>query len=487
MKCVSTSHPIAAHSYNDGAITTAPSCTKEGVKTFTCSACGHSYTEAVAKSAHALTAVPAVDATYTAAGTKAYYICSACDKLFSDALGTNAVTMADLVIPQKVEVTAGKAEVKEEVIEEAISNSTETTVTLPLTETKEETTAAQLPVASLEKIVEAEKDLTVETNYATVTMDTAALQTITEAAGEASDIELKVVPMQTTELNTKQQAAVAEKNVAAVISAEILCNGENLHDFEGGKVTVKVPFTMESGTSASDYVLIYVDDMGNMEIIDAVLEGGYLIAVLDHFSEYVVINTKTEPAPTPTPPVDPTPDPEPIDNPFVDVAEKDYFYAPVLWAVQKGITGGIDATHFAPNNPCTRGQVVTFLWRANGSPEPKSTEHPFTDISADKYYYKAVLWAVENGITAGLTATTFAPNNACTRGQIATFLWRANGSPEPQSSNNPFSDVNAGPFYKAILWAVEQGITTGYTDGTFRPGNVCTRGNIVTFLYRANQ
>ena len=187
--------------------------------------------------------------------------------------------------------------------------------------------------------------------------------------------------------------------------------------------------------------------------------------------------------PTPTPPVDPTP--SPITNPFVDVAEKDYFYKPVLWAVQKGITGGIDTTHFAPGNPCTRGQVVTFLWRAAGSPEPRSTSHPFTDISANQYYYKAVLWAVENGITAGLTATTFAPNNACTRGQIATFLWRANGSPEPQSSNNPFSDVYAGPFYKAILWAVEEGITTGYAGGTFRPNNVCTRGNIVTFLYRA--
>ena len=100
---------------------------------------------------------------------------------------------------------------------------------------------------------------------------------------------------------------------------------------------------------------------------------------------------------------------KPITNPFVDVAEQDYFYEPVLWAVEKGITGGMDATHFAPGNACTRGQVVTFLWRANGSPEPKSIHHPFTDISADKYYYKAVLWAVENGITAGLNATTFGP------------------------------------------------------------------------------
>ena len=179
--------------------------------------------------------------------------------------------------------------------------------------------------------------------------------------------------------------------------------------------------------------------------------------------------------------------PAPVANPFVDVAEKDYFYEPVLWAVENGITGGLDATHFGPGNACTRGQVVTFLWRAYGSPEPKSTSHPFTDINENQYFYKAVLWAVENGITSGLNATTFGPGNACTRGQIATFLWRANGSPEPQSSANPFSDVNAGPFYKAILWAVEEGVTGGYTDGTFRPGNVCTRGNIVTFLFRAEQ
>ena len=146
----------------------------------------------------------------------------------------------------------------------------------------------------------------------------------------------------------------------------------------------------------------------------------------------------------------------------------------------------ISVTHFAPSNPCTRGQVVTFLWRAAGSPEPEGNENPFTDISEGQYYYKAVLWAVENGITTGMTTTTFVPNNSCTRGQIATFLWRATGSPEPESDENPFPDVTGGPFYKAILWAVENGITTGYTDGTFRPGNVCTRGNIVTFMYRAS-
>ena len=163
-----------------------------------------------------------------------------------------------------------------------------------------------------------------------------------------------------------------------------------------------------------------------------------------------------------------------------------YYYDAVQWAVKEGITTGTgDGTTFSPNANCTRAQVVTFLWRAAGAPEPNSSEMPFTDVAADAYYYKAVLWAVENGITSGVTATAFAPGNPCTRGQIATFLWRAAGSPEPQNSDNPFSDVNAGPFYKAILWAAEQGITTGYEDGSFRPNTICTRGHIVTFLYRA--
>ena len=197
-----------------------------------------------------------------------------------------------------------------------------------------------------------------------------------------------------------------------------------------------------------------------------------------------------DPKPEDPKPEDPKPeDPKPEDpkpNGFKDVAAGAYYYDAVQWAVKEGITTGTgDGTTFSPNANCTRAQVVTFLWRAAGTPEPNSAEMPFTDVAADAYYYKAVLWAVENGITSGVTATTFAPGNPCTRGQIATFLWRAAGSPEPQNSDNPFSDVNAGPFYKAILWAAEQGITTGYEDGSFRPNSICTRGHIVTFLYRA--
>ena len=174
------------------------------------------------------------------------------------------------------------------------------------------------------------------------------------------------------------------------------------------------------------------------------------------------------------------------ENPFADIKESDYFYTPVLWAVQKGITTGISKTAFGPENPCTRGQVVTFLWRANGSPKATDRTNPFTDVPSDTYYYEAVLWAVEQGITTGVTKTTFGPDKTCTRGQVATFLWRAQGKPTPTASDNPFSDIaQTEYYYSAVLWAVEEGVTNGTGKGLFSPDKDCTRGQIVTFLYRA--
>ena len=169
---------------------------------------------------------------------------------------------------------------------------------------------------------------------------------------------------------------------------------------------------------------------------------------------------------------------------FTDVFASDYYYDAVLWAVENGITNGTSATTFSPNAVCTRAQVVTFLWRAAGAPEPKSTEMPFTDVASDAYYYDAALWAVENGITNGTSATTFSPDADCTRGQIVTFLWRAQGSVNT-SGYNPFADVADDAYYiDAVLWAVENGITNGTGANAFSPNADCTRGQIVTFLYR---
>ncbi|MDY3691315.1 MAG: S-layer homology domain-containing protein [Dysosmobacter sp.] len=171
-------------------------------------------------------------------------------------------------------------------------------------------------------------------------------------------------------------------------------------------------------------------------------------------------------------------------NFFVDVPADAYYYDAVLWAAKEGITGGTDAVHFSPNATCTRAQAVTFLWRAAGSPAPKSHAMPFTDVAEGSYYETAVLWAVENGITKGTSDTTFTPNAKCTRAQIVTFLWRSQKSPA-SGSVNPFTDVAADAYYtNAVLWAVEHGITAGTTATTFSPNNDCTRAQIVTFLYR---
>ena len=173
---------------------------------------------------------------------------------------------------------------------------------------------------------------------------------------------------------------------------------------------------------------------------------------------------------------------------FDDVKDAaQFYYNPVYWAVKNGITTGATPTTFNPKGACNRGQVVTFLWRAAGKPEPTNTNNPFSDVKEDAYYYNAVLWAVEKGITEGTGNGKFSPSKTCTRGQIVTFLWRYKGMPEPKSTENPFGDVKEdGFYYKAVLWAVENKITEGTGEGKFSPGKTCTRGQVVTFLYRAS-
>ena len=172
---------------------------------------------------------------------------------------------------------------------------------------------------------------------------------------------------------------------------------------------------------------------------------------------------------------------------FVDVATGSYYEDAVDWAVENGITQGTDDTHFSPDGICTRAQAVTFLWRAAGSPEPKTNTMPFTDVNAGSYYYDAVLWAVENGITKGTSDTTFSPNMTCSRAQIVTFLWRSEKSPAAGTAN-PFADVKSTAYYAgAVLWAVENDITKGTTNTTFSPDADCTRAQIVTFLWRCKK
>ena len=172
---------------------------------------------------------------------------------------------------------------------------------------------------------------------------------------------------------------------------------------------------------------------------------------------------------------------------FVDVPVGSYYEDAVDWAVENGITQGTDDTHFSPDGICTRAQAVTFLWRAAGSPEPKTSTMPFTDVNAGSYYYDAVLWAVENGITKGTSDTTFSPNMTCSRAQIVAFLWRSEKSPAAGTAN-PFADVKSTAYYAdAVLWAVKEDITKGTTNTTFSPDADCTRAQIVTFLWRCKK
>lgn len=176
---------------------------------------------------------------------------------------------------------------------------------------------------------------------------------------------------------------------------------------------------------------------------------------------------------------------ESVALPFTDVAEGAYYADAVAWAIQNKVTSGVSATTFAPNASCTRGQMVTFLWKAAGSPEPKSLTTAFTDVKSGAYYEKAVAWAVENKVTTGTSATTFSPDATVTRGQSVTFLWKANNSPAAEGTS-AFADVAAGVYYApAVAWAVEKGVTSGMSATTFAPNSDCTRAQIVTFLYRA--
>ena len=170
---------------------------------------------------------------------------------------------------------------------------------------------------------------------------------------------------------------------------------------------------------------------------------------------------------------------------FTDMPPKGHWsHDPIDWAIVNGVTSGTSPTTFSPDATCTRGQFVTFLWAAAGCPEPTSSNNPFTDVTESDYFYKPVLWAVENGITAGTSPTTFSPNATCIRCQVVTFIWAYAGAPDPKTTEMPFTDVAEGDyFYKSVLWAVENGITAGTSATEFSPKADCTRAQVVTFLY----
>lgn len=177
----------------------------------------------------------------------------------------------------------------------------------------------------------------------------------------------------------------------------------------------------------------------------------------------------------------------PWGNPFTDLEEDGFYYESVLWACNNGIADGLDETHFGPLELCTRAQVVTFLWRAAGEPEPFGGEMPFEDVAPGAYYAEAVAWAVESGVTKGVDSRHFTPDRVCTRAQVVTFLHRFEGEPAA-TGEEPFEDVRPGDYFcGSVCWAYETGITLGTGAAAFSPHSDCTRGQIVTFLHRARK
>lgn len=176
-----------------------------------------------------------------------------------------------------------------------------------------------------------------------------------------------------------------------------------------------------------------------------------------------------------------------IENPFEDVPQNAYYYDAVIWAVHHDpqITVGTSSTEFSPNKACTRAQIVTFLWRAAGSPSPEIEDVPFTDVAPNAYYYDAVRWAYEQNITRGTSEYSFSPHRSCSRSEAVTFLWRSVGSPSSTQTTTDFIDVPENAWFsEAVRWAVENNVTVGTSDTTFSPNRTCTRAQIVTFLYR---
>lgn len=307
----------------------------------------------------------------------------------------------------------------------------------------------------------------VATDNVHIYIDYDAIYTINDIAED--DVQVSVYPADVDDYNLSA-ADLALIGDRPIYTFEIANDEVTISDFDGGVVTIGIPYEITSSELAGGLHFVYIDEDGNVTAID----GSYydeddemVYADLAHFSTYAVAYDESLATALA----------------FTDVSTSAYYYNAVVWAVANGITNGVTDTTFEPNGSCTRAEAVTFLYRAAGSPEV-SGECEFTDVAAGSYYYDAVIWAVANDITKGVSDTEFAPTDLCTRAHIATFLWRAAGS-EEVTGDCEFTDLDAeGYYYDAVLWAVANGITNGVTDTTFEPTKDCTRAEIVTFLYR---
>ena len=289
---------------------------------------------------------------------------------------------------------------------------------------------------------------------------------LTEAAENGGELSVSISPVTIASLPANEQTALEGQTVLYTFDVMVKNGGTEMHQLGG---FAEITFALGTQYAGRLVDVLHIEDGTAVSAVVATGlladSDGRVTIKVSSCSTFAVVSSSQ--------------------LPFTDVATGKYYYDAVVWAIEKAVTRGTSPTAFSPDAACNRAQTVTFLWRAMGSPEPTATVSPFTDVSADAYYYKAVLWAVENGVTSGTSATTFSPDATVTRAQTVTFLWRSAGQPAADGPYGDFGDVEQGAYYEtAVSWAAENGITGGTGEGMFSPSASCTRGQIVTFLYR---
>ena len=328
-------------------------------------------------------------------------------------------------------------------------------------------TTVTLPVGGMEKAADNDNDVRLDLRYGEITLSARAIAGMTD--GISSNDKIKISITSQTSSKDETISDLLDKG-AAVFDVSVTANDVEVHSFDG---TLTITLTVSNLSKITDPHILHILTSGTKEYYapDSISGNTITVKGIRNLSAFAVIPGSEVP--------------EEQTNPFTDVYESDYYYDAVLWAVANGVTNGTSATTFGPNVTVTRAQMVTFLWRAHGSPEATGA-NPFTDVYESDYYYDAVQWAVANGVTTGTSATTFSPDAPVTRAQAVTFQWRAAGSLVVSGSS--FDDVAADAYYvNAVTWAVANGITNGTGGNNFSPDAAVSRAQAVTFLYREQE
>ncbi|MCQ2560583.1 MAG: S-layer homology domain-containing protein [Clostridia bacterium] len=384
--------------------------------------------------------------------------------------GGNAGTAKSDVIVEpnaKINGNTASANVTEKQIADAITEANKAKADEIIIAPKETGKAAQIdvtmPAAAAAKVAgDAKAILTVDTVSGDVSIPADALASIAGQAGKRDiTISIEAKPVEKIAVKDAGENAVA-------VNVTITAGEEKITSFGGKSITIDIPVT-NSYKSGEKYLVLEISDNGSQKVLTGKCSGAADSRVVSvsasGLSDFVVTTISAE-------------------LPFTDVAENAYYRSAVAWALDKGITSGTSKTTFSPDASCTRAQMATFLWVAAGKPEPASASCSFTDVKPGDYFYKPVLWMVENGLTSGVSKTAFGSNAPCTRAQMAVFLYKFNKVDTMEIKDNPFSDVKEGAYYyDAVLWAAKNGITSGTGKGTFSPDAVCTRAQMVTFLF----